>query len=236
MSEPSHRPPLSITLHDVRTGPPHEGERGEDVMRLTDRGNTPAILHAFPEAQHGVLWVCGARGGFGGPGQGTYARLAEGLRHKQIASLRMSYRYPNVLHECLLDVLAGVTYLQHRGAAPVVLVGHSFGGAVVIAAGVVHPHVAGVVALAPQTYGAQMAGQLAPRPLLVVHGKSDTRLPYACGVHIYDWAQEPKQLILYEGAEHRLDECAAALEQLLTQWIPTTLHAAGASAQEKPSC
>ena len=162
MSEPSHRPPLSITLHDVRTGPPHEGERGEGVMLLTDRGNTPAILHAFPEAQHGVLWVCGARGGFGGPGQGTYARLAEGLRHKQIASLRMSYRYPNVLHECILDVLAGVTYLQHRGAAPVVLVGHSFGGAVVIAAGVVHPHVAGVVALAPQTYGAQMAGQLAP--------------------------------------------------------------------------
>jgi alpha-beta hydrolase superfamily lysophospholipase len=236
MSEPSHRPPLSITLHDVRTGPPHEGERGEGVMLLTDRGNTPAILHAFPEAQHAVLWVCGARGGFGGPGQGTYARLAEGLRHKQIASLRMSYRYPNVLHECILDVLAGVTYLQHRGAAPVVLVGHSFGGAVVIAAGVVHPHVAGVVALAPQTYGAQMAGQLAPRPLLVVHGKADTRLPYACGVHIYDWAQEPKQLVLYEGAEHRLDECAAALEQLLTQWIPTTLHAAGASAQEKPSC
>jgi alpha-beta hydrolase superfamily lysophospholipase len=236
MSEPSYRPPLSITLHDVRTGPPHEGERGEGVMLLTDRGNTPAILHAFPEAQHAVLWVCGARGGFGGPGQGTYARLAEGLRHKQIASLRMSYRYPNVLHEGILDVLAGVTYLQHRGAAPVVLVGHSFGGAVVIAAGVVHPHVAGVVALAPQTYGAQMAGQLAPRPLLVVHGKADTRLPYACGVHIYDWAQEPKQLILYEGAEHRLDECAAALEQLLTQWIPTTLHAAGASAQEKPSC
>jgi alpha-beta hydrolase superfamily lysophospholipase len=236
MSEPSHRPPLSITLHDVRTGPPHEGERGEGVMLLTDRGNTPAILHAFPEAQHTVLWVCGARGGFGGPGQGTYARLAEGLRHKQIASLRMSYRYPNVLHECILDVLARVTYLQHRGAAPVVLVGHSFGGAVVIAAGVVHPHVAGVVALAPQTYGAQMAGQLAPRPLLVVHGKADTRLPYACGVQIYDWAQEPKQLILYEGAEHRLDECAAALEHLLTQWIPTTLHAAGASAQEKPSC
>ena len=35
MSEPSHRPPLSITLHDVRTGPPHEGERGEGVMLLT---------------------------------------------------------------------------------------------------------------------------------------------------------------------------------------------------------
>jgi len=182
-----------------------------------------------------VLWVCGARGGFGGPGQGTSTRLAEGLRQEQIASLRLSYRYPNVLHECILDVLAGVTYRQHRGTAPVVLVGHSFGGAVVIAAGVVHSQVAGVVALAPQTYGAQMAGQLAPRPLLVVHGKADTRLPYACGVHMYDWAQEPKQLVLYDGAEHRLDECAAALEQLLTQWIPTTLRSAGPSEQERPS-
>jgi hypothetical protein len=149
MSEPSHRPPLSITLHDVRMGPPHEGELGEGVMLLTDRGNIPAILHASPEARHAVLWVCGARGGFGGPGQGTYTRLAEGLRQEQIASLRLSYHYPNVLHECILDVLAGVTSRQHRGTAPVVLVGHSFGGAVVIAAGVVHSQVPGVVALAP---------------------------------------------------------------------------------------
>ena len=42
----------------------------------------------------------------------------------------------------------------------------------------------------------------------------------------YDWAQEPKQLVLYEGAEHRLDECAEDLDQLLMQWIPATLRAA----------
>ena len=39
--------------------------------------------------------------------RGTYARLAEGLRQEQIASLRLSYRSPNVLHECILDVLLG---------------------------------------------------------------------------------------------------------------------------------
>jgi hypothetical protein len=123
-----------------------------------------------------------------------------------------------------LDILAGIAYLQQHRVQSIVLVGHSFGGAVVIAAGTLHPQVAGVVALAPQTYGARMAGQLAPRPLLVVHGKADTRLPYSCGVQIYQWAQEPKQLILYDGAEHRLDECATALEELLMQWIPATLR------------
>lgn len=82
------------------------------------------------------------------------------------------------------------------------------------------------MALAPQTYGATLAGKLAPRPLLVVHGKADPRLPYSCGVQMYHWAQEPQQLVLYEGAEHRLDACADALEQLFMQWIPTTLRSA----------
>lgn len=221
-----HRAAFSIALHDVCTGPLYDGELGEGVLLRTDRGDIQAILHQAPEAQHGVIWVCGARGGFGGPGKGVYTRLAAGLCRERITSLRLNYRHPNALPECALDILAGTAYLQQSGSQPVILVGHSFGGAVVIAAGAVTKQVAGVVALAPQTYGARLAGQLAPRPLLVVHGKADTRLPYTCGVQIYDWAQEPKQLVLYEGAEHRLDECAAELEQLLLQWIPATLRAA----------
>jgi dienelactone hydrolase len=153
-------------------------------------------------------------------------RLAEALRQEGMASLRLNSRYPDVLPDCALDLLAGVACLQQDRTRPVGLVGHSCGGAVVIAAGAVHTHVAGVVALAPQTYGARLVGQLAPRPLLVVHGKADTRLPYTCGVQSYAWAQEPQPLVLYEGAGHRLDACAAALDQLLTQWIPTTLRSA----------
>jgi alpha/beta superfamily hydrolase len=197
--EPSHHQPsqehphaFAIGIHDVRTSPLHDGALGERVLLRTDRGDIQAILHQSPEAQHGVIWVCGARGGFGGPGRGVYTRLAEGLRRDRISSLRLCYRHPNVLPECALDVLAGVAYLTQGGAQPVVLVGHSFGGAVVITAGAWHAHVAGVVALAPQTYGARLAGQLTPRPLLVVHRTADTRLPYTCGVQIYAWAQEPK--------------------------------------------
>ena len=223
-----HLPAFSIGIHDVCTGPPHVGELGEGLLLRTDRGDIQAIMHQSPEAQYGVIWVGGARGGFGGPGKDTYARLAEELCQARISSLRMSYRHPNVLPECALDIMAGVTYLQQCRLQSVILVGHSFGGAVVITAGALHAHVVGVVALSPQTYGARLAGKLAPRPLLVVHGKADTRLPYTCGEQIYHWAQEPKQLVLYEGAEHRLEECAAALEQLLTQWIPATLRSAGA--------
>ena len=117
MPEPSHHQPsqehphaFAIGIHDVRTGPPHEGELGEGVLLRTDRGDIQAILHQAPEAQHGVIWVGGARGGFGRPGHGAYARLADVLRRDRISSRRLRYRHPNVLCECALDIMAGGTY------------------------------------------------------------------------------------------------------------------------------
>jgi hypothetical protein len=158
--QPSQEHPHAISIHDVLTGLPHEGQLGQGLLLRTDRGDIQAILHPAPEAQHGVIWVGGARGGFGRPGQGAYARLADVLRQDRISSLRLCYRHPNVLPECALGIMAGVAYLTQGGAQPVVLVGHSFGGAVVITAGALKDHVAGVVALVPQTYGATLAGQL----------------------------------------------------------------------------
>ena len=201
------------------------GDVGEGLRFKSSRGSFNAILHRAPNTDKAVIWVCGARGGFGGPGPGTYARLSEKFVDESITSLRLDYRYPNDVFECTLDVLAGVAYLKSAEHQPVVVVGHSFGGAVVIAAGANSSHIKGVVALSPQTYGAGMAPQLAPRRLLVVHGKADTRLTFACGQQIYDMAKEPKELVLYEGAEHRLEECRDDLEDLLGNWIPETLAA-----------
>jgi hypothetical protein len=64
-----HPHAFAIRLHDVRTGSPSEGELGEGVLLRTDRGDIQAILHQAPKAQHGVIWVGGARGGFGRPGK-----------------------------------------------------------------------------------------------------------------------------------------------------------------------
>ena len=200
-----------------------DGDVGEGLRFRTSRGSFNAILHRAPDTDRAVIWVCGASGGFGGPGPGTYARMAEKFVGEGITSLRLDYRQPNDVFECAMDLLAGVAYLKSADHKPVVVVGHSFGGAVVIAAGANSAHIKGVVALSPQTYGAGMAGQVAPRRLLVVHGKADTRLAFSCGQQIYDMAREPKELVLYEGAEHRLEECRDDLEELLGKWIPETL-------------
>ena len=200
-----------------------DGDVGEGLRFRTSRGSFNAILHRALDTDRAVIWVCGASGGFGGPGRGTYARMSEKFVGEGITSLRLDYRQPNDVFECAMDLLAGVAYLKSADHKPVVVVGHSFGGAVVIAAGANSAHIKGVVALSPQTYGAGMAGQVAPRRLLVVHGKADTRLAFSCGQQIYDMAREPKELVLYEGAEHRLEECRDDLEELLGKWIPETL-------------
>ena len=212
-----------IELLEVREAPLPDGDTGEGLRFRTNRGEFNGIVHHAPDSDRAVIWVCGARGGFGGPGPGTYAKLAEELTGKGITSVRLDYRIPSDLLECVLDLLAGVTYCKSEGCDSIVVVGHSFGGAVVIAGGASSPDVKGVVSLSPQTHGAGMAGRLAPRRLLVAHGKADTRLPFYCAQQIYDWAKEPKELVLFEGAEHRLEECKEELETLLAGWIPATL-------------
>ncbi len=212
-------------IDKVLGGPTHDEGPGQGLIFKTSRGDLKAIMHQVEGSEQAVIWVCGARGGFGGPGPGTYARLAESFMEKNITSLRLDYREPNTMEECVLDMLAGIAFMKALGHKPVVIVGHSFGGAVVIATGVAASHVKGVVSLSPQTYGANMAGMLSPTPLLLAHGKADTRLPFRCAEQIYDWAKEPKKLVLFEGAEHRLEECRDDLEALLSEWIPETLAA-----------
>ena len=185
----------------------------------TSRGPIPAVFHPHEGSDGAVVWVCGARGGLDGPAGGLYADLARDLAPRGVSSLRLDYRRPGELAECVLDTLAGVSMLKGLGARRVALIGHSFGGAVVIAAGGLSPIVTAVAALSSQTYGATGAARLAPRPLLLVHGEDDTRLPAACSRQIYEWASEPKEIVLYPGAGHSLVECAAELRAMLAEWV-----------------
>ena len=84
-----------------------------------------------------------------------------------------------------MDVLLVHHLLARRGVARVVLVGHSFGGAVAIAAGaLLGPATAGVVALSTQVPGTEHVDKLAGTPLLLVHGDADGVLPDLCSRNV----------------------------------------------------
>ncbi|WP_439620687.1 alpha/beta hydrolase [Gemmata sp.] len=195
-------------------------ERAGDRLTLrTSAGEVPCRWHDAPSGDAAVLWVFGAGGGLNGPAGGLYPRLAALLAPGGVASLELAYRFPGDLGECVADVLLGVAHLASVGRTRVALVGHSFGGAVVIAAGAVSPVVVAVAALSSQTYGAGAVGRLSPRPFLLAHGTDDEVLPDACSRELFRRAGEPKELILYPGCRHGLDECRDALDRDLQRWL-----------------
>ncbi len=116
-------------------------------------------------------------------------------------------------------MLLGLDWLAGEGRRRVVLVGHSFGGALVITAGAASERVVAVAALSSQTGGTEAAASLSPRPLLVLHGTGDEVLPAACARDIHARAREPKELILYPGCRHGLDQCREALDRDLMAWL-----------------
>ncbi len=217
---------FQIQIEDFNRWDPPEGQQGQGLMLHTTRGDIEAILHSDTEEPptRAILWVWGARGGFDGPAGGIFGNLAEELKGR-ITSLRVNYRNPAVLPESVMDTLAGISFLKATGHTEVVLVGHSFGGAVVIAAATFSPLVKAVVGLSSQTAGASGAGQVSPRPLLLVHGGDDSRLPAQCSEPIFEWAKEPKEIVIYPGAEHGLNECKDELHDLLRRWIPERFDA-----------
>ena len=174
-------------------------------------------------AATGAIWVGGAGGGLDGPACGSYPEACRRLQQAGVAGLRLHYPHPNHLDECVLDTLVGIDFLAREGVRRVALVGHSFGGAVVITAGALSPRVGAVVPMSTQTYGTDLAPEIAPRPLLLIHGTHDEILPDSCSRQVYDRAGEPKRLKLYPGARHGLDEVREEVLDLLVAWIPGAL-------------
>ena len=108
--------------------------------------------------------------------------------------------------------------LKGLGARRVALVGHSFGGAVVIVAGALSPLVVAVAALSSQTYGSTGAAKLAPRPLLLIHGEDDARLPAACSNKSTTGPWSPRSSSFTRRGPF-LRECGAKLREALAKWL-----------------
>jgi len=59
---------------------------------------------------------------------------------------------------------------------------------------------------------------IAPRPLLLVHSRQDEVVPVSHAHKLYDRAGEPKQIVILDGAEHRLRQNDKAIA-IVTDWL-----------------
>lgn len=200
----------------------------EPITIPTARGDVLALWDApaRPPRAAAVL-VGGGDGGFDGPAEALYPTLAEDLVALGLGVLRLDFRihrFPNDVDEGVHDVLAGLDWLQGQGVEAAGLVGHSFGGAVVIEAAAQAPSVGAVVTLATQTAGAQRVALVAPRPLLLIHGLEDVRLSPRCSELLYGMAGEPKSLVLIPGATHSLRQAREDVRTRVLDFLAASLR------------
>jgi pimeloyl-ACP methyl ester carboxylesterase len=188
----------------------------------TARGPVEARHYVVPGSSAAAVLVGGVGGGWDTPAAGRlYPSLAHELAEERAtAALRVRYRNPTDLEEATSDVVGALAFLEAEGVDRVALVGHSFGGAVVLRAAATRRSVATVVALSTQSYGAEAASELRRGcSLLLVHGRDDEVLPPRSSEWVYSIAREPKRLVLLPGTRHGLDEAADAVYALVRDWI-----------------
>jgi pimeloyl-ACP methyl ester carboxylesterase len=180
------------------------------------------VLWHGPRDAHDVVVACG--GGMGsllGPADGIYHALGcELADHHGIATMRVGYRKPNDLSRCVHDVAAAADLASRSGARGFVVIGHSFGGAVAIQAGIVlGAHCRGVVTLSTQSAGCEHASDLGDTPLLLLHGTDDEILPPETSSVVQMLAGHG-EVVLLPGAGHLLTQAAPELRERLSAWIP----------------
>lgn len=215
---------LELAIQEFEVG--KAARDGYAPVRIrTNRGTVDCRYSPVEGSRCAALWAAGAGGGWGSP-HGMYERVIAELLKEGIASVQVAYRHPANLEESILDLLAGLEFLKDRGVERAALTGWSFGGAVVIAAAAHSDIAKAVVTVASQSYGADLAADFAPDcALLLLHGTGDRTLPPSCSEYIYRIAHEPKEIRIFPGANHGLDQAAKEVDPLVRDWIKEKLTA-----------
>ena len=199
-----------------------------------------SLWHEPEEPRGYVIAVGGANGGLLGAGGGIYHELGLRLTGEAtgtgedtpaneaalpgVGVIRVHYRKPGHPQECLLDVASIADLAARQGAKRFVFIGHSFGGAVAIQSGVtLAGFTAGVITLATQSGGCEVAQRLGDTPLLLVHGGQDKILGSVNSQMVAAMAGETAEVVTYPLAGHGLVECRQELLELLLKKTKTWL-------------
>ena len=135
--------------------------------------------------------------------------------------MRISWRKPNDMDACCVDAAAAVQMMVGTGCERVILMGHSFGGAVAVRVAVgLSAMVAGVVTFATQSAGCEVAGGLAGRPLLMFHGDRDEILPVEASEVVRAIAGHG-ELRIMPGDGHLLAKSHDIMREEVNAWCDT---------------
>jgi len=189
----------------------------------SERGNISCLwqMAEINELHTAVLFIGGADGGFMGPSD-IYEILSELFIPLQIGVLQIDYRihqFPNDVEQGVYDTQQATKWLISQGYEKVLVVGHSFGGAVAIEAAAQNHNIRGIVGLASQTAGAMNIVSLVDTPVLLIHGDSDTRLPVTCSIMLYEMTSTPCQLAILEGGTHSLRQVSEPATKLIFDFV-----------------
>lgn len=175
-----------------------------------------------PTGSTAIIACGGAMGGMLGPAHGLYQHLGDRWSQRGVPVLRVSYRQPNDLDACCLDVAASVQLAVESGADKILVMGHSFGGAVAIRVAVAMDEVVGVVTFATQSAGCEIAPGLRGRPLLLFHGDADEILP-AQSSEIVAAMAGSGEVVICPGDGHLLVASGTEIIDRLDSWIPEVI-------------
>lgn len=209
-----HLPPDFFT-----TNPP--GASGQQ-----DQSQEPPPATALPPHHHrtAAILLSGAGGGVAGPSS-VYLSLACKLATlgRGIPTLRLDYRFPGKAGACATDARGGMAYLRDMyGLDRFVLVGWSFGGAVVLSTAADDPRVVGCATVASQTADGALDGaaRLGPRPLLLLHGSGDNTLCVGCSQRLFHaYGAGDRTLEVFDGDNHSLSRNAELAEEMLCEFV-----------------
>lgn len=169
----------------------------------------------------GVVMMGGAMGGLMGPGDALYNQLGGDLSARGIPAMRISWRKPNDMDACCVDAAAAVQMMVGTGCDRVILMGHSFGGAVAVRVAVgLSAMVTGVVTFATQSAGCEVAGGLDGRPLLMFHGDRDEILPVEASEVVRAIAGSG-ELRIMPGDGHLLAKSHDIMREEVNAWCDT---------------
>lgn len=198
----------------------------EHIEIYTPQGLLSVFVHAAQDgrAPKAAIVTCGgAMGGVLGPGHALFHQLGTMWPDRGVSVYRVGYRIPNDLDRCAHDVACAVELAVEAGAERVVVMGHSFGGAVAVRVAVVMTSdVHGVVTFATQSAGCEVAGALAGRPLLLFHGDVDELLPMQSSEMVRMIAGSG-ELVVLPGDGHLLGRSDDIMLEKLDEWLPEVL-------------